>query len=138
MSILHCSIHDGPEESCFILHWVLGGRGMSSTGSWCGPSYTGSWIIMVRLALAPEESWSILYATWSWGVVVQSAPGPAGGSWSVLHWLLGSHGPSYTGLWGVMVCPALGVVVRPILGPGESWFVLHWVLGSRGPSSTGS
>jgi len=63
-----------------------------------------------------------------------------GESWSVLHWILRSCCPSYTGHWGSWSVPhwVQGVLVRPALGPGGLKSILHWVLGDHGPSYTGS
>jgi len=144
----------GSEESWPILHWVLGGGGVSvcltclmevtgamipasvgwthggllvdSPGSWSprtrilesrGSSYFGSWRVVVRPTLGPVDLWSILH--WHWGVVVSPTHGP-GVLWSVPHWVLGVHS------------------LHPTLGPGGSWSILDWVLGSRGPTYTGS
>jgi len=83
----------GSEESWPILHWVLGGRGLS---------YTNSWGIMVHPTLGPGVSWSVLHwlpkirgpsCTWYWGIVVHSLLG-SGGVATYPYWLLGGHSPS--------------------------------------------
>jgi len=87
-----------------VQHWLQGGHGLP---------HTGSWRVMIRPALALEESWFVLY-------LVLGSRGP----FHTRSW--GGRGQSYTVFWGIMVHPTLGP--GESRGPGEG----------RGPSCTGS